>query len=132
MPRRFLIFISIALLLLAACVQTSPITPTPTPSSGIQGNVTEGPTCPGPVPIGGTQCQDQPYQATVQVLNSAENIVKQFQTDENGYFKVSLPPGMYILHPLSGQPFPHAVDQTVWVTANQYTQVTIMYDTGIR
>jgi len=132
MHKRILIPIFITLLLLGACVQASPVTPSPTPSSGIQGNVTEGPTCPGPVPVASTQCHDRPYHATIQVLNSDRQMITQFQTDLNGHFKVSIPPGSYILHPLPGQPFPHAVDQTVNVNANQYTQVAIVYDTGLR
>ena len=132
MLRRIVVPIIFFLLLLTACTQNTPVTPSPTSSSGIAGNVTEGPTCPGPVPVGGTQCQDQPYQATIQVLNSANDIVTQFTTDGKGYFKVSLPPGRYILHPISGLPLPHAADQTVSVIANKYTQVTIVYDTGLR
>jgi hypothetical protein len=120
------------LLLLAACGQASPVTPTPTLSSGIEGNITEGPTCPGPVPMGGTQCQDRPYQATLQVLNSRNQVITQLNTDVDGYFKISLPPGVYIIHPLSGDPFPHAVDQIVSVPADQYTRISIQYDTGLR
>jgi hypothetical protein len=118
------------LLLLAACGQASAVTPTL--SSGIEGNVTEGPTCPGPVPVGGTQCQDRPYQATLQVLNSGNQVITQLKTDVDGYFKISLPPGVYIIHPLLGDPFPHAADQIVSVTTDQYTRISIQYDTGLR
>jgi hypothetical protein len=162
MAKRFLFILFIMLLVLTACQQaipttpfptpsngiggnategplnqgtyqpTLPIAPSPTPSNGIEGFVTEGPTCPGPVPVGSTECQDQPYQATIEVLSSDNKIITQFQTDANGYFKLILSPGTYILHPISGKPLPHAPDQTVVVTANHFTQVTIQYDTGLR
>ena len=132
MVKRILFPVFIMLLALTACQQTLPVIPSPTPTSGIEVYVTEGPTCPGPVPVGGTECQDQPYQATIEVLSSNNNILTQFQTDANGYFKLSLPPGTYILHPISGKPLPHAADQTIVVTANQYTQISILYDTGLR
>jgi hypothetical protein len=131
MLKRILIPIFIILLLLTAYLQASPITPTPLPSCGFQENVTQGPTCSGPVPVDGTQCQDQPYQASIKVLNSDRQVITKLQTDVNGYFKVPLPPGIYILHPLSGQPLPHTVDQTVSLSANKYTQGTILYDTGL-
>ena len=111
-----------------------PISPTTTPSapSGVEGFVTKGPTCPGPVRLGATECQDQPYQASIIVLDENGNQVTQFQTDHLGYFKLPLDPGTYILHPQPGKPFPISTDQTVVVIENQFTRVAIMYDTGIR
>jgi hypothetical protein len=118
--------------ILSTCVQEMPVTPSPTPSSGIEGHVTEGPMCPGPVAIGDTQCQDQPYQATISILNADNNEITKFQTDVAGYFKIPLAPGTYLLHPESDKRLPHAADQSVVVISGQFTQVTIMYDTGMR
>jgi hypothetical protein len=132
MNKRILIPIFAMLLALSACQQSLPVAPSPTPTSGIEVYVTEGPTCPGPVPVGSTECQDQPYQATIEVLRSDTKNLTQFQTDANGYFKLTLPAGTYILHPLSGETFPRAADHTIVVTANHYTQVSILYDTGLR
>lgn len=111
---------------------SKPTFSTPTPSSGIEGQVTEGPMCPGPVRIGDTKCQDQPYQATITILDANNKQITQFQTDINGYFKIFISPGNYILHPVSGKPLPHAADQAVIVAEGQFTQVTVMYDTGMR
>jgi hypothetical protein len=111
---------------------TPTLSSAPTLSSGIEGYVTEGPMCPGPVRIGATNCQDRPYQATMTVLDANNNQINQFQTDINGYFKISLAPGTYILHPESGKPFPHAAEQSVEVANGQFTQVTVLYDTGMR
>jgi len=128
------IFLPILVILftLSGCDLSTPLTNSPTPSSGIEGHVTEGPMCPGPVPIGNNTCPDQPYQATISILNANNTKITQIQTDVYGYFKISLSPGTYILHPQLGKPFPHASDQSVAVTNGQYIQVTIMYDTGMR
>lgn len=117
---------------LSACNQAIPVTSIPTTSNGIEVYVTESPMCPGPVRIGDTKCQDQPYQATIMVLDSNNTQITQIQTDGNGYFKIPLSPGVYILHPISSKPLPRASDQSVEVSDGQYTLVTIMYDTGMR
>jgi hypothetical protein len=91
-----------------------------------------GPMCPGPVPIGDTRCQDQPYQATIVVLDSENKELSTIASDSAGYFILSLPPGNYTLHPISGRPIPIAPDQPVIVSPGQYTPVTILYDTGMR
>ena len=133
MQKRLSILIYVILLIgLSACNSVFSLTPSPSTTSGIEGYVTEGPTCPGPVPVGGNECRDKPYQATITVLTSEGKQVTQFQTDINGYFRIPLSPGTYILHPESGNPLPHAAEQTVVVGQDQYIQVTILYDTGMR
>jgi hypothetical protein len=126
------ITILIVLFLLCACTQGIPKAPSPTPSSGIEGQVSEGPMCPGPVAVGDTKCQDQPFQATIAIMDVYLKPITQFQTDASGLFKIPLNPGTYILHPKSDNVLPHAADQSVIVVAGQFTQVTIMYDTGMR
>jgi hypothetical protein len=100
-------------------------------ASGIQGQVLIGPTCPGPVPAEGTACPDKPYQTTVTILDQNHQPVKQIRTDEQGRFKVDLPPGTYILQP-EKKGLPSAGEQTIEVQSGQYTQTTITYDSGIR
>jgi hypothetical protein len=130
---RMILFTSFTLIIsLCACSQTSPSTPNPTLTSGIQGTVSQGPMCPGPIPIGNNPCPDQPFQTSITILDSFGKQVSKLQTDEAGYFKIQLTPGTYILHPEPGSPFPIASDQMVVVTDGQYIPVTIIYDTGIR
>ncbi len=117
---------------LSACAAGGSASPTPLGANGIEGYVTEGPTCPGPVRIGDTECANKPYQATISVLSAGGKQVIQFQTDIDGYFKVALAPGTYILHPESSTPMPRAGDQTVAVSEGQYTRADIVYDTGMR
>jgi hypothetical protein len=132
MKKISLLLILFVLILTSACSQGKNATSTPILSSGIEGYVTQGPVCPGPVQVGDSSCKDQPYQATITILNPDNSQVTQFQTDNEGYFKFSLNPGTYILRPESGIPMPYASDQTIIVLEGQYTQVSIQYDTGIR
>ncbi|OGN72228.1 MAG: hypothetical protein A2X25_00775 [Chloroflexi bacterium GWB2_49_20] len=113
-------------LLLGAC---SPASPTPV-DSGIEGQVTIGPTC--PVVQEGMDCADKPYQASFTVLTPAGDKVTQFQTDVNGAFKIALVPGDYILHPESPNVMPSAAEQPFVVLAGQFTRVDVAYDSGIR
>ncbi len=132
MLRRQYLFLLVLVLILSACTQSGQTLPTSTPSSGIEGTVTEGPMCPGPVAIGKNECPNQPYQATITVFDTNNHKVSEIQTDAAGYFKLSLAPGTYTLHPESAKPLPRASDQTVTVSPGQFTPVTIVYDTGMR
>jgi hypothetical protein len=112
-------------LILTACI------PTPTPTdSGIEGRVLIGPMC--PVVQAGTECPDQPYQATLMVLRPNGQEVMRFETDKDGRFRVALPPGEYILHPESHNVMPFAAEQTFTVSPGEFTQVIVNYDSGIR
>mgnify|MGYP001379912308 CR=1 FL=1 len=112
-------------LLLTACLQT------PEPSdSGIEGTVTIGPMC--PVMQENVPCADQPYQAALTVLTTSGKKVTQFQTNENGRFRVDLAAGDYVLHPESPNAMPFAADIPFTVNAHEFTQLKINYDSGIR
>ena len=57
------------------------------------------------------------------------------QTGSNGRFVVALVPGDYHLDPQSpdpSRPYPIGKPQTVTVQADEWTRVTVSYDTGIR
>ena len=130
----FKIFLPVFILLftLSACAQGAGLNPSPTPVSGVEGTVTEGPMCPGPVRVGQNNCPDQPYPATITILNVDNTQVAQTQADGNGFFIIPLEPGTYTIHPLSSKPLPRAADQIVVVTDGEYTKVSIVYDTGMR
>jgi hypothetical protein len=114
------------LLLLSAC---SPLSPTPL-DSGIQGQVSIGPLC--PVVQVGVDCPDQPYQSSFMVLTSNGKELTRFQSDADGIFKIALSPGDYILRPESPNSLPYAAEQPFTVLAGQFTQLTVIYDSGIR
>jgi hypothetical protein len=102
-----------------------------TGESGIQGQVTIGPACPGPVSAE-NPCPDRPYQTTLTVLDQNNQVVAQVQTDTQGNFRVVLPPGTYTVHPASSGVMPRAGDQSVTVVKGQFTQVNIAFDSGMR
>jgi hypothetical protein len=112
--------------LLTACASSA----TNTTTSGLYGQVLTGPMC--PVMQIGKPCPDQPYQATIAVLDQNHNRVTQFQSDAQGQFKIGLKPGTYILAPESSNSMTRAGEQTVTVIAHQFIRVTINYDSGIR
>ena len=88
--------------------------------------------CPGPAVQAGTPCPDQPFQATITILGSNGEKVRQFQTDAEGRFRVPLDPGTYALVPESSGGIPWALQQTVTVTSEQFTPVTVTYNSGIQ
>ena len=101
--------------------------------SGIEGRVTVGPQC--PVLEEGVSCPDRPHWAEIRVLDEgSDRVVATFMSDEDGQFRVELPPGRYVLDP--GEPLlvdePRAEKMTVSVEAGRYTEVTVRFDSGIR
>jgi hypothetical protein len=113
--------------LIASCHDNGTIT-----NSGIEGRVTVGPMC--PVERVDTPCPDQPYQATIVVLDANAHNVKSFESAADGSFRVALAPGHYTLdpQPANGSPLPAAAPQDVDVRSGAYTHVDVQYDSGIR
>jgi hypothetical protein len=73
-----------------------------------------------------------PYQAKFEVLDSSGHRVTSFETDPSGNFRIGLPPGKYTLRPQSSGPYPRASARTVVVSPKSFTQVRVVYDSGIR
>lgn len=112
------------------------VTATPTPaslSSGITGKITIGPTCAvQPVPSN-PSCDPQPYQATVIVKTAdGQNEITRFTSKADGTFKVTLNPGNYLLVPVNAGPLPRGSQQSATVEKNKFTQINLIYDSGIR
>ncbi len=122
-------WIMLATLLLSACAPGVPSTPE---NSGITDQALVGPMC--PVVREGQDCPDRPYQATLTILDRTGKVVLQFQTDEQGEFRVPLAPGEYILRPETpeGLPYPVAGEQAFQVLTGVFTPLTVSYDSGIR
>ncbi|MEW5938804.1 MAG: hypothetical protein AB1750_04025 [Chloroflexota bacterium] len=99
--------------------------------SGVKGQSLIGPMC----PAAQSPCPDQqPYPTTLIVLTTDGREILRFETDAEGKFAVNLPPGDYILHPdrLEGAPLPSAPDVPFTVVENQFTNIIITFDSGIR
>jgi hypothetical protein len=128
--------VALALLLVGCQAILDPeITPSPSPSpvdSGIEGVVRLGPTCEGATRA--SPCIE-PYAAALQVLDSDDNLVAEVTSATDGSFRVTLPPGVYTVQPVppeNGDQFPSAQPLSVVVGEDEYTQVEVDYDTGIR
>ena len=122
---KFQFITGVLIILLATCSAQ----PTST-HSGIEGQVFIGPIC--PVVQVEQPCPDKPYQATLTVNNSNGRKIVQVQTDEAGWFKIPLEPGEYVLHPESPNVMPFAGEQGFIVEADKFTQLSVIYDSGIR
>ncbi len=119
----------------------SPVVATPVvsaPFGALAGEVTRGPTCPGPVRDG--QVCDEPAQATIDIRDQAGRVIAHFQSDLAGRFFVPLPPGVYTVEatrPQVRQParrfeVPRVAPEQVSVSSGMVEQVTVTIDTGIR
>ena len=89
-----------------------------------------GPQC--PVQSIDSPCPDLPYQASIEVRVRGGRSVTRLQSGADGTFRVGLRPGFYTLEPVSGDPLPFAHAQDVEVRVNEYSNVTVSFDTGIR
>lgn len=120
---------AIAVLFLAACGGSGGGAQA---DSGINGLVTIGPIC--PVLREGMPCPDEPFAATVLIVDEAGDEVARIDSGANGRFRIELAPGSYTLVPQSPSPGapPFAQERSVEVRAAAFTQVTIEYDSGIR
>ncbi|MBI1826162.1 MAG: hypothetical protein HY287_04155 [Planctomycetes bacterium] len=100
--------------------------------SGIRGTVTLGPTCPVEMP--GQSCVE-PYQADLRIECPNGSTVTTVRSDSEGRFEVKLPPGDYTVVPLDADPqspLPTASTVDVTVPANEFSELQVQYDTGIR
>jgi hypothetical protein len=126
--------IACALIVLSACntlENTNPQNVGATNSSGIEGTVMIGPSCPVQR-LNDPNCNDRPYQGVIHVTGGDKTQVAQFQADANGKFKLELEPGNYTLKPQTMNLIARASDQDVTVAAGTFATVSIRYDSGLR
>ena len=104
-------------------------------NSGVKGQVMLGPVCPVMQDPPDPQCADRPYETTIQVIKVGSPQSAPFkttQTDSNGRYSVTLPPGDYALQPLGGNVFPSCETKEVTVVASKIIEANLSCDTGIR
>lgn len=108
--------------------------PPSTSKSGISGIVSLGPTCPVMRNPPDPQCADKPYQTTLVVLSEdGAKTITTFISDATGKFKVSVPPGVYVIQSPANKMYPRCSSNgPVTVRANTFTDISISCDTGIR
>lgn len=115
-------WIALVLLVTAACAPAD---------SGIEGWITAGPAC--PVVQVGVPCPDQPYAGTLSFFTESGSMAAGRVTARaDGYYRISLPPGTYIVRPESPGALPAGSELVVAVRPHEFTRQDFVYDTGIR
>lgn len=129
--------VAVGAFLLGGCqaILDPEITPSPTPSpfvSGIRGVVHLGPTCEDATRA--SPCIE-PYSAELVILDARDDVVARVTSGTDGRFEVTLPPGVYTIQPVppaNGDLFPAGQTISAVVGEDEYTEVGVDYDTGIR
>ena len=120
----------------SGCAVFEPETPPSPPAtpvlSGIRGTVDLGPTCEDATRA--SPCIE-PYSARLIFLDENDDVVGEVVSGTDGSFALALPPGIYTIQPAppeNGDPFPVGQAISVVVGEEEYTEVGVDYDTGIR
>lgn len=104
----------------------------PPGSTGIQGQVLAGPSCPVERP-NDPACADRPIPGvTVLVLTATGTEAGRTTTDENGFYAFALPSGPYTLEPQPVEGMMRGPGPIDVVVEDAVVTVDIPYDTGIR
>lgn len=99
--------------------------------SGVEGLVLRGPICPVMKDPPDPNCADKPYATEIEVLRGG-TLFSRGTSGEDGKFKISLPPGEYVVRASGGRVFPRCSEEAANVGSSGYTSVSISCDTGIR
>jgi len=75
-----------------------------------------------------------PFETSLVIVTAAEGReVARFKTGSDGRFRVTLPPGQYIVKPqMESRRWPRGGEQEVTVAAGKFTQITVTFDSGMR
>jgi hypothetical protein len=146
---RGLIIALIAVVAVAGCQRDNPVSTRETSwltnleGTGIGGDITLGPMCPGPVSLK-NPCPDTPYAAPVRIENLDGSLAAEATSGADGRYMIALDPGKYRVVPMSAvdsgspgdlrsSPFPRPpAAVVVSVPATGWAEVNLSYDTGIR
>jgi len=100
--------------------------------SGAEGVVLIGPQC--PVVMEGEECPDKTYKTRLSIRDpQGLKTIKEFDSDENGIFKVNIRPGEYSIHSAAAaEVLPYCISEQFEVRRGEYTKVSVFCDSGIR
>jgi len=102
-------------------------------NSGVEGTVYLGPTCPVVRDPPDPECNDKPYATAILIYRTGATTPFVIgNSNEQGVFRFSLPPGSYTLIAKSGTTLPYCSETSVAVVPDEYTEAFISCDTGIR
>lgn len=101
--------------------------------SGVNGTVMVGPTCPVMQNPPDPQCADKPLSTLVAIFRQSDPVhaYALFQSDKEGKFSASLPPGEYVVGAGENN-LPRCPQMPVTVGPAGYASITISCDSGIR
>jgi hypothetical protein len=102
--------------------------------SGIEGLALIGPTRPGPIRLGDKPHQ-QPFKTALVISTPGDGReVARLETGADGKFRISLPPGEYLVGPPAAPSrfLPRATEQLVRVLPGQFANLIIHFDSGMR
>lgn len=128
-PRFFLIALA-SFIAVYAVVGTQEPTPTSLPGTGIEGSVSISPIRGGPSKIGVPN--SAPLRNTQFVVENAAGLVVSFQSDEEGRFRVPLPPGRYTVRQAAVKKIGRCGPFEVEVDAAGFKKVEFACDSGMR
>ena len=102
-------------------------------SSGISGQTIVDGGCPV-LSNTGPPCPEQPLAAQVTIKDPKGQTVAETTSNDQGEFRIELPPGEYTISTsnLSGAPLPYASPEEVTVRADNFTEVKVKFDSGVR
>jgi hypothetical protein len=104
-------------------------------NGNVVGNVFLGPVCPVERIPPDPACAPKPYTAPITIWSTWTGSPYQpVQTDVNGVFKLSLPPGAYSMAAspaTGGSPYPRCAVSKILVVTKKTQNVTVNCDTGI-
>ena len=99
--------------------------------SGVEGTVTVGPTCPGPSIVNDSRDCTEPLATELQLIDLATgNEVARTNSDDQGHFRVNLPPGEYRLSATGDTGATTSVE--VSVHSQRYSNADLLVDSGVR
>ncbi len=102
-------------------------------NSGVTGTILLGPTCPVVREPPDPACAEKPYATAVIVYRTGGTAPFAIgNSDENGEFRFTLPPGSYRIVAKGGTPLPSCGETNAAVVPEEYTEIELSCDTGIR
>ncbi len=113
-----------ALILISIVVAACGGEPPSNENEGVEGRVWVEPICPSD-----RICLDEPLQANLTIRDLAGEVVVRSESDGDGFYRIELPPGDYILVPelLEEDAITQAQPVPIYVNAGAWTQVTVVY-----
>ncbi len=131
MPKPYLLLLCVVLFAVISRLAVAETQSTPKPETGLEGVILAGPVRGGPAKQGVPD--SRPLANTEFVVERENGTVATFMTDDQGRFRISLPPGHYSVSKKGpraaiGSYGPFEVD----IAAGQIKRVEWNCDTGIR